>query len=167
MNVVVEDKEPQGMEKLRRLEARIHDGDQKGNRARWESGKELRALREAEPHLTLEDIAGELGVSAAELGFRIKFSSLPEEQLTHVMSKSWFEVRNELPALVGRERAKRKHQKRPVIVKEITLMLRRLKTNLRKVHAVDLTEADWKVLDVLQEDIARIYDEAAAEGEKK
>lgn len=148
------------MYQLERLESRIRSADERGLKARWESGKKLRALKEKGYDLTQEQIAARLDVSQQELSFRMRFAE-SEDALTNAVSNgwSWHETCKRMAELVGRTRAPRKTSKTSIVIKETKMFVRRLRTALRKVHAADLTEADLKVLDAIQEEIARIYEE--------
>ncbi|MGH2396531.1 MAG: hypothetical protein ACRDFW_05995 [bacterium] len=145
---------------LARLETTIRASDERALRARWNSGKKLRVLRESGYDKTLEEIAEHLGVSQSELSFRMHFAE-SEEALITASNKgwSWYDVHQHMTELVGRKRAPRKPRANSPVIKEVRLFVRQMKKALQKVHAHDLTDADFKVLDAIQEEIARIYDE--------
>jgi hypothetical protein len=146
------------MERLRAMEGEIQHHDSKGLTLRWESGKLLRELREQRYEKTLEEIAAELGVSQPELSFRIRFSESEDALITAGNNGwSWHEVHQNMAELVGRKRAVRKAVGK--LVERFRLSCRQTRNDLRKTHARDLSEPDFRVLDEIQEEIARIYDE--------
>lgn len=151
---------------LRNIEDRIRTVDEKGLISRWEFGRQLLAKREGKkllPTGLLDEVSRELGVSRQELGARMKFAEIypTSDELSNAIRKfgSWYEI-----VRSGLHQPKSDSpSKRSVVVKEFRLLLRRVRKQLAGVHASDLTEKDLQVLDVLQEEIARIYSEIESE----
>lgn len=147
--------------RLQNIEDRIIKSEATGITARWESGMHLLKRRDGKqvPNGLLDEAAAVLSVSRRELGYRIRFAEAypDKEQVGNALQtwKSWRDVIKTLPAKSPSTQA----AKQGVVVKEMRTFIRRMKTQLHKVHAQDLTESDFKVLDAIQDEIARIYDE--------
>ncbi len=145
---------------LKKIEARITKSDEEGLRARWESGRKLLSQREGKllPRGLLEAVATELGVSREELTKRMKFTEMypTEDELRNAVTQfgSWHQI-----VAKGLTRQARPTDRVGVVVKELRVFIRRLRNELSKVHAKDLTESDLKILDAIQEEITRIYEE--------
>lgn len=160
-----EEQKADPMYQLEKLERRIRESDDRGLRARWEFGQNLIALRQANYDKTLEQIGEHLKVSRQELGYRMQFAS-SKEALANAVGRglSWHETVKQMPELVGRARAPKRTGKVTPLISEFRGFIRRVKTELAKVHAKDLREIDFKVLDAIQEEIVRIYDEVNPNG---
>ncbi len=145
---------------LKKIEARITKSDEEGLRARWESGRKLLSQREGKllPRGLLDAVATELGVSREELTKRMKFTEMypTEDELRNAITQfgSWYQI-----VAKGLTRQARPTDRVGVVVKELRVFIRRLRNELSKVHAKDLTESDLKILDAIQEEITRIYEE--------
>lgn len=143
---------------LRKCEQRIKNGEHDGIEARWEFGRQLLRQREGKqlPKGLTALITAEHGIGASEIKYRVQFAetfTTRDEVATAVATfGSWAAVKSKaLP--------KTKRPKSAAEVVGVRLEFKQWRKRLTeiKASAADLTEADLRELDHIQEAIADIY----------
>jgi hypothetical protein len=153
--------------KLSAIEKRVVSADREGMTRRWEYGQLLLAKREeykgrkVVPKDLREAALAQDKIGPRELVYRVRFAEkFPTRELMSTALHdwpTWTQMKEQ--GLVTKKRAKRS-----AVKKLARLVLKQFRTQLHGTHAADLTAADLKDLDAIQEEIARIYDELTEKG---
>lgn len=144
------------------IEKRVTTDEQDALRARWEFGRMLLDRRHGKllPRGMLDTVAEEVGVSRRELKYRVQFAGrfTTEKELGNAVAQfpSWHQM--------VRDGLVKAHVPKAKPSAAVTA-LRAFARVAPDLSAADLTEADWQLIDLIQAEVSRLYDEAAnAEG---
>lgn len=151
---------PLGLD-LRACEERITKGEHDGLLARWEFGRHLLRCREGKqlPKGLLATLVTKHGISRSEIQRRIQFAETftTKEEVSHACStyRTWRQVTSK--ALPKKPPATKRPQGNVIRLRP---EFRQWRSRLAEMasHPDDLTEADLKELDRLQEAIADLFD---------
>lgn len=153
------------LRKLAAYERRVVAAEHDGLEARWEFGRELLAKRveykgrRVIPRDLMAEAMSQLGLGRSEINHRVQFAEAypSQDQMSDAVRDypTW-------RAMTHAGLPKKPHAKPAPGASVRKRVSSAALSQYRNTNAAELTEAEWKVLDALYEELTRLYEEASS-----